>query len=132
MHQAREVLELAPPAGTMLALQGVSRNLVMLTAKYPQILIRPHAIYLWMDQRDTMYKAHRRVQAQAFLEGRASKENLESLVWVIHENPQIRSIVADRRVAEAGDRYLFRLLNKLGFARNELADDLVVFIRPAG
>jgi len=132
MHQAREVLELAPPAGTMLALQGVSRNLVMLTAKYPQILIRPHAIYLWMDQRDTMYKAHRRVQAQAFLEGRASKKNLESLVWVIRENPQIRSIVAGRRVAEAGDRYLFRLLNKLGFARNELADDLVVFIRPAG
>jgi hypothetical protein len=130
LRQARKVLELAPPVGTMLALQEVSRNLPMLTSKYPQILIRPHAIYIWMDQRGTMDKAVRRIQAQAFLEGRMSQENLESLVWVIRQNPQIRSIVADRRVAEAGNRYLFSLLKNFGFAEHMLANDLVVFIRP--
>jgi hypothetical protein len=132
LRQVRKVLELAPPAGTMLALQEVSRNLPMLTAKYPQLLIRPHAIYIWMDQGGAMYKAVHRVQAQAFLEGRMSQENLESLVWVIRQNPQIRSIVADSRVAEAGNRYLFRLLKNFGFAEHMLADGLVVFIRPTG
>ena len=132
IREARSVLESAPPPGTMLALQEVSRSLPMLTAKYPQLLIRPHAIYIWMGQRGTMDKAMHRVQAQAFLGGRASKANLESLVWVIRENPQIRSIVAYSRVAEAGSRYLFRLLKNFGFAEHMLVDDLVVFIRPPG
>jgi len=132
IREARSVLESAPPPGTMLALQDVSRSLPMLTSKYPQLLIRPHAIYIWMDQRGTMYKAVHRVQAQAFLGGRMSQENLDSLVWVIRRNPQIRSIVADSRVAEAGNRYLFRLLKNFGFAEHMLADDLVVFIISAG
>jgi hypothetical protein len=132
LREARSVLQSAPPPGTMLALQEVSRSLPMLTAKYPQILIRPHAIYMWMGQRGTMDKAVRRIQAQAFLGGRMSKENLDSLVWVIRQNPQIRSIVADSRVAEASNRYLFRLLKNFGFAEHMLADDLVVFIRPTG
>jgi len=132
IREARSVLESAPPPGTMLALQEVSRSLPMLTAKYPQLLIRPHAIYIWMNQRGTMDKAVRRIQAQAFLGGRMSKENLDSLVWVIRQNPQIRSIVAYSRVAEAGNRYLFSLLKNFGFAEHMLADDLVVFIRPTG
>jgi hypothetical protein len=133
IREGRSVLEsAAPPPGTMLALQEVSRSLPMLTAKYPQLLIRPHAIYIWMDQRGTMDKAMRRVQAQAFLGGRMSKENLNSLVWVIRQNPQIHSIVAYSRVAEAGNRYLFGLLKNFGFAEHMLADDLVVFIRPTG
>ncbi len=132
IREARSVLESAPPPGTMLALQEVSRSLPMLTAKYPQLLIRPHAIYIWMDQRGAMDKAIHRIQAQAFLGGRMSKENLDSLVWVIRQNPQIRSIVAYSRVAEAGNRYLFGLLKNFGFAEHMLADDLVVFIRPTG
>jgi hypothetical protein len=132
LHQARKVLKVAPPPGTMLALTSVSLSLPMLTAKYPQILMRSHGIYMWMGQRNTMHKAHHRVQAQAFLKGKISKENLKSLVWVIRQNPQIRSIVADHRVAEAQNRYLFRLLKKLGFTEHLLAEDLVVFIRPAG
>ena len=132
IREGRSVLESAPPAGTMLALQKVSRSLPMLTGKYPQILVRPHGIYIWMNQRGTMGKAVRRIQAQAFLGGRMSKENLESLVWVIRQNPQIRSIVAYSRVAEAGNRYLFGLLKNFGFAEHMLANNLVVFIRPTG
>lgn len=132
LREGRSVLESSPPPGTMLALQEVSRSLPMLTSKYPQLLIRPHAIYIWMDQRSAMDKAVRRIQAQAFLGGRMNKENLESLVWVIRQNPQLRSIVADSRVAGAGNRYLFGLLKNFGFAEHMLADNLVVFIRPTG
>ncbi|MHC4728510.1 MAG: DUF6077 domain-containing protein [Planctomycetota bacterium] len=134
IRKARSVLESAPPAGTMLALREVSHNLPMLTAKYPQLLIKPHAIYIWMDQRGTMDKAVRRIQAQVFLGGRVSsnlsKENLDSLIWVIRQNPQIRSIVAYSRVAEVSNRYLFGLLKNFGFAEHMLVDDMVVFIRP--
>ncbi|MHC5060558.1 MAG: DUF6077 domain-containing protein [Planctomycetota bacterium] len=132
LREGLSVLEAAPPVGTMLALQKVSRSLPMLTSKYPQLLIRPHAIYIWMDQLGTMDKAVRRIQAQSFLEGRMSRENLDSLVRVIRENPQLRSIVADSRVAQAGNRYLFGLLKKFGFSEHLPADGMVVFVRPAG
>jgi len=131
LHQARKVLALAPPPGTMLAMPAVSHSLPMLSSKYPQMRIRTDGILLWLDQRGRKYEAIHRIKASEFLGGRTSKEGLNSLVWVIHRYPQIRSVVADRRVAHSNNSYLFRLLEKLGFTEHKFTNELVVFIRPA-
>ena len=38
-------------------------------------------------------------------------------------------LCADRRVAEAGNKYLVGLMNKLAFGKYNLTDELVMFIR---
>jgi len=128
--RARRVLAAAPPAGTMLAVPAVSRTLPMLTARYPQISVRPLSINMWMAERGTLQKAIHRTRAQSFLAGRTGRENFDSLVWVIQQHPQIRSIVAKRRVAEVNDSYLFSFLHNLGFTKHRTVRNLVVFIRP--
>ncbi len=84
-----------------------------------------------MELHDRKTEGIHRVAASRFLGGQTSKKSFESLVWVIRHNPQIRSIVADRRVAELNNSYLFRLLRKPGFSEYKLTDDLTVFMRPS-
>lgn len=130
LDQTRGLLAAAPPAGTMLAVPSVSCTLPMLTAKYPQISVRPLSINMWMAERGTLEEAIHRTRAQFFLNGETNKENFDSLVWVIRRHPQIRSIVAARPVAEINDSYLFSFLHKFGFTKHRIVLDLVVFIKP--
>jgi len=129
IDQARQVLELDPPSGTMLALGTVSRSLPLLTAKYPQLIVRQHGILMWMAQRGTVEEAVHRIRARYFLEGKYARENLESLDWVLRKYTSIQSVVAHRHVAEASDFFLFRLLKNFGFTEYKLSDDLAVFYR---
>jgi len=133
LKYGRQVLDLAPPPGTMLAAPIVSYSLPMLTSQYPQMCIRIGAagIRAFMSQRGPQIEAEYRIKASHFLGGRMNKEGMNSLIWVIQRHGQIRSIVAHRRAAEARNSYLFRLLGKLGFTETKVGDDVVVFIKPA-
>jgi hypothetical protein len=132
---ARQVLKLAPP-GTMLAMKGISCAIPMLSAQYPQIVIRRGDILLWMDRAGMREEAEHRARAHDFLSGQRNKknlinkENLDSLIWVIRRHPQIRSVVASARAAKAYDSYLFRLLGEHGFTEHKDTEKLVLFIRP--
>jgi len=130
LEQARKVLALNPPLGTMLAPQGVDTMILMLSAQYPQISYKATGILMWMEECGRRNEGMHRIVASRFLGGRIGKKDLKSLVWVIRQNPQIRSIVADRRVAELNNSYLFRLFSKLGYSEYKLTDELVVFMRP--
>lgn len=133
LDYGRQVLDLAPPPGTMLAAPLVSYSLPMLTSQYPQMCIRIGAagIRAFMSQRGPQIEAEHRIKASRFLGGKMNKGNLDSLIRLIRQYGQIRSIVAYRRVAQARDSYLFRLLGKLGFTETKVGDDVVVFIKPA-
>lgn len=129
LSRAEEVLSLSPPPGTMLSMFTVGRMLPMLTSKYPQICIRHHAILVWMPQRGTHAEAKHRIGARNFLGGRTEKENLDSLIWVIRQHPQIRTIVASPKAAAARDGYLFKLLEEYGFSEHRQTEKLVLFVR---
>lgn len=129
LAEAGEVLSLSPPPGPMLSMFDVGRALPMLTSKYPQICIRHHAILVWMPQRGTRAEAKHRIRARDFLGGKTEEENLDSLMWVIRQHPQIRTVVASRKSAEAYDGYLFKLLAEYGFSEHRQAEKLVLFIR---
>ncbi len=132
LDRGRQVLDLAPPPGTMLAAPLVSYSLPMLTSQYPQMCIRIGAagIRAFMSQRGPQIEAEHRIKASRFLGGKMNKEGASSLIWVIQRHRQIRSIVAERRAAEARNSYLFRLLRKLGYTEAKVADDVVVFVKP--
>jgi len=130
LSEARKVLALAPPPGTMLAPPTVSLSLPLLTSDYPQICVRQDGISMFMAERGLEHEATQRIRASYFLGGQTTREGLDSLVWVIKQQPQIRSVVSHRYVAEINNRYLFRLLNKFGFTEYRFADNLVVFLRP--
>jgi hypothetical protein len=130
-EQTRKLLALNLPAGPMLAIPAISITLPTLTSKYPQIFYTVTNLLLWMELDDRKTEGRHRIAASRFLGGQISKKGLESLVWVIRHNPQIRSIVADRRVAELDNSYLFRLLSNRGFSEYKLTDNLAVFIRPS-
>jgi len=129
LSRARKVVELAPPPGAMLAATDISYLLPMLSSKYPQISSRPDAILMWMEECGRKAEGIHRLIASDFLMGKVREKSSESLIWVIQQNPHIRSVVADRRIAEGGNSYLFKLMGNLGFAEHKFADDLVVFIR---
>lgn len=129
LDQARKVMAMSPPAGAMLAIPSVSITLPMLTSIYPQISTRRDAVLMWMEECGRKDEGIHRLRASGFLEGQMEKNGIESLVLTIQQNPQIRSIVATRRVAESDNKYLFGLLKKLGFGKHKLTDELVVFIR---
>lgn len=132
LKYGRQVLNLEPPPGTMLAAPLVSYSLPMLTSQYPQMCIRIGAagIRAFMSQRGPQIEAEHRIRASNFLGGKMNKKGGSSLIWVIQRHRQIRSIVAYRRVAEARNSYLFLLLGKLGFTETKVGDDVVVFIKP--
>ena len=127
---ARKVLASALPAGTMLATPNVSFAIPMLSAEYPQMLVRTDGILLWMAQHNAKEEAIHRIRASNLLAGESSKEGVDSLVWLIHRYPQIRSIVANRDITEAHNSYLSGLLNEMGFTERKFVDNLAVFIRP--
>jgi hypothetical protein len=129
---ARKVLALAPPAGTMLATPNVSFAIPMLSAQYPQMLIRTDGILMWMAQHNAKEEAIHRIRASNLLAGKSSREGIDSLVWLIHRYPQIRSIVANRDVVEAYNSYLSHLLEEAGFTERKTVDNLAVFVRPEG
>jgi hypothetical protein len=129
LPEARRFLSLSPPPGTMLSPPSIARPLVMLTSRYPQICIRHHAILVWMPQRSTHAEAKHRIRARNFLGGETQKENLDSLIWVIRQHPQIRTVVASHKSAKARDRYLFKLLEEYGFSEHRQTEQMVLFIR---
>jgi hypothetical protein len=82
-----------------------------------------------MPQRSTHAEAKHRIRARNFLAGETEKENLDSLIWVIRQHPQIRTVVASHKSAKARDRYLFKLLEEYGFSEHRQTEQLVLFIR---
>jgi hypothetical protein len=127
LKYARKVLALAPPPGTMLAPETVCHSLPMLTSKYPQMRVRTDGIILWMSQQGKKEQADHRITASDFLGGQLTSRSLNSLVVVLDNCPQIRSVVAVRYVA---DSLLFQLMNKYGFTERRMDPDIVVFIKP--
>jgi hypothetical protein len=127
LEYARKVLTLAPPRGTMLAPETVCHSLPMLTSKYPQMRVRTDGIILWMGQQGKGEQARHRITASDFLGGKLTSRSINSLVVVLDNCPQIRSVVAVRRVA---DSLLFQLMDKYGFTEHRMDPDIVVFIRP--
>ena len=132
---ARQVLELAPP-GTMLAMRPMSCSLPLLSAEYPQIVIRRFDLVLWIGEYGAEEQAVHRIKAQDYLTGETQRENyitkesLDSLIWVIRNNPQIKSVLASPQSARAYDSYLFDLLNQYGFTESVQTNELVLFFRP--
>lgn len=129
LARARQVLEMKPPAGSMLAVPDVSMTLVLLTSKYPQMFCRPDGIEMWMEEYNRIDEGVRRIEASFFLNGQMTRKGFESLIWIIQNNAQIRSIVSNRQTAEASNSYLVELLGKLGFSEYNKTDDLFVFVR---
>ena len=86
-------------------------------------------ISAFMSQRGPQIETEHRIKASYFLGGKMNKEGASSLICVIQRHRQIRSIVAERRAAEARNSYLFHLLGKLGFTETKVGDDVVVFIK---
>jgi hypothetical protein len=127
---AHKVLALEPPRGTMLAPATVCHSLPMLTSKYPQIRLRTEGIMLWMDQQGKRKQALHRITASNFLGGKLTNFSLDSLIVTLDNCPQIRSVIAVRRIAELQNSLLFQLMDEYGFTEHRMDPDIVVFIRP--
>jgi hypothetical protein len=89
--------------------------------------VRTDGIILWMSQQGKKEQADHRITASDFLGGQLTSRSLNSLVVVLDNCPQIRSVVAVRYVA---DSLLFQLMNKYGFTERRMDPDIVVFIKP--
>ncbi|MFC1572605.1 DUF6077 domain-containing protein [Candidatus Eisenbacteria bacterium] len=126
---ARQVLDLAPPSGAMLACPAISHSLPMVTAKYPQMRVRTDGVVAWLSRRGRKDEAIRRLLASDFLGGEGSREGLQSLGWVIEHCPQVRSVVMDRAVAERQGGLITRLLTDVGFSDRRQSRDLVLLAR---
>lgn len=129
LKYAHKVLTLAPPPGTMLAPEAICHSLPMLTSKYPQIRVRTDGIILWMSQQGKKEQALHCIAASDFLGGKITDRSPNSLIAVLDNYPQIRSVVAFRRLAEQNP-ILFQLMNKHGFTEYRSTPDIVVFIKP--
>jgi hypothetical protein len=123
LAEGREVLLLKPPSGVMLSMPAVAYSLPSLSSQYKQMFVRLESLLLLND-------AHHRMRASQFLGGETKEENLNSLKWIIDHYPQIRSIVASRKAAEAEGSFLFGLMKESGFTEIKLDERLVVFARP--
>jgi hypothetical protein len=127
---ARKVLELSPPAGSMLAPRMVSQAVAVLTSRHRHICYRRDGIALWLKTGERSREKQVREMASHCLGGRVSARCLFQVQWLLNKHPQITTVVAKDNVIVANDNFLKSLLRRLGFTELGRADDMVVFTRP--
>lgn len=129
LSYTNRVMSLAPPPGTMLAPSTISTTLPMLTSSYPQIIVRPHTIKIWMTSAGTPDKAIHRKRAQQFVQGKYSRRNFDSFSLVVQHNPQIRSIVFLHLSNHVIKPQVTKFMREQGFQETMTTDILKIFIR---
>jgi hypothetical protein len=122
LSQAAQVIAIAPE-GPMLAPRDLAGLIAMLDSNDPQLRIRDSAERAWFSERGHLDEAELRISASNYLQGGADAR-LGSLQQLLHEYPEIRSIVA--RTAVYKQPALQALLQQYGFMHNRLAAGYVV------
>lgn len=113
---AQSVMEIAPQ-GVMLAPYPISSTIYAFAPRYPQMVDRPiiTRYFLWAQGREM--DAFQRIKAANLLMGDAgaNNSNFESLLSILKQYPEIRSVLVSRR---AMSLYLpvARILYERGFA----------------
>jgi hypothetical protein len=127
---ARNVLDIAPPEGTMLAPKLISCMVAMQTARYKHVCYREDVTLVAFGVGRKSNEHQLRVEANTGLRGIIGETQLSSIDELVKRYPLINTVVAYPAEKKRDRVRLKTLLSKRGFTNLQMAGTMLVFSRP--